>query len=177
MGGCVLVAALTLGAPGPKEPKAHPLVGTWQLLTHTHDGQTADFKAGHCWTFTADGRRGAHTFDTRPALWQKYALDEKVRPPALSVTEEYRTGPITEHFRFEVDGDTLTMCTRSEGRPEAITAERGTGNTVYKLWRVKAKELHPDVKPGDKEAAKAFHAFSLAYEVLRAAEERREWKG
>jgi curved DNA-binding protein CbpA len=33
------------------------------------------------------------------------------------------------------------------------------------------------VKPGDAEAAKAFQAFQLAYEVLRQAEERREWRG
>jgi curved DNA-binding protein CbpA len=48
---------------------------------------------------------------------------------------------------------------------------------VKRAWRAKAKEVHPDVKPGDEGAAKAFHAFSLAYEVLRAAEERREWRG
>jgi curved DNA-binding protein CbpA len=50
-------------------------------------------------------------------------------------------------------------------------------DAVKKAWRTKAKEVHPDVKPGDEVAAKAFHAIQLAYEVLRAAEERREWKG
>lgn len=48
---------------------------------------------------------------------------------------------------------------------------------IRKAWRAKAKEAHPDVKPGDQEAAKAFQACSLAYEILRQAEERREWKG
>lgn len=48
---------------------------------------------------------------------------------------------------------------------------------VKKAWRNKAKLVHPDVRPGDAEAAKAFQALQLAYEVLRAAEERREWKG
>jgi curved DNA-binding protein CbpA len=48
---------------------------------------------------------------------------------------------------------------------------------VKKAWRAKAKEVHPDVRPGDAEAAKAFHALQLSYEVLRAAEERREWRG
>ena len=48
---------------------------------------------------------------------------------------------------------------------------------VRKAWRAKAKEVHPDVKPGDAEAAKAFQAYQLAYEVLRQAEERREWRG
>jgi hypothetical protein len=50
-------------------------------------------------------------------------------------------------------------------------------DAVKKAWRSKAKEVHPDVRPGDAEAAKSFQAFQLAYEVLRAAEERREWKG
>ncbi len=50
-------------------------------------------------------------------------------------------------------------------------------NAVKKAWRNKAKEVHPDVRPGDEEAAKAFQAFQAAYEVLRVAEERREWRG
>ena len=50
-------------------------------------------------------------------------------------------------------------------------------DTVKKAWRAKAKEVHPDVRPGDEEAAKAFQAYQVAYEVLRQAEERREWKG
>lgn len=48
---------------------------------------------------------------------------------------------------------------------------------IKKAWRAKAKLVHPDVRPGDEVAAKAFQALQLAYEVLRAAEERREWKG
>jgi len=50
-------------------------------------------------------------------------------------------------------------------------------DAVRKAWRAKAKEVHPDLRPGDAEAAKAFQALQLAYEVLRAAEERREWQG
>ena len=48
---------------------------------------------------------------------------------------------------------------------------------IRKAWRTKAKEVHPDVRPGDEAAAKAFQALQLAYEVLRAAQERREWRG
>ena len=48
---------------------------------------------------------------------------------------------------------------------------------VKKAYRGKAKEVHPDVKPGDEEAAKQFQALQLAYEVLKAGEERREWRG
>ena len=50
-------------------------------------------------------------------------------------------------------------------------------DAVKKAWRTKAKLVHPDVRPGDEDAAKAFQALQLAYEVLRAAEERRLWQG
>jgi len=49
--------------------------------------------------------------------------------------------------------------------------------TVKKTWRARAKEVHPDVKPGDDAAAERFQALSVAYEVLKQAEERRSWKG
>lgn len=48
---------------------------------------------------------------------------------------------------------------------------------IKKAYRARAKLVHPDVKPGDETAAKEFQAIQLAYEVLRAAEERREWRG
>jgi hypothetical protein len=48
---------------------------------------------------------------------------------------------------------------------------------IRKAWRSKAKEVHPDVKPGDAAAAKAFQACQLAYEILRQAEDRRTWRG
>ena len=48
---------------------------------------------------------------------------------------------------------------------------------IKKAWREKAKTVHPDVKPNDAEAAQEFQKLQVAYEVLKAAEERREWKG
>ncbi|WP_066481780.1 MULTISPECIES: J domain-containing protein [unclassified Sphingomonas] len=49
--------------------------------------------------------------------------------------------------------------------------------TVKVAWRRLAKANHPDVKPGDAEAATRFQAIQTAYEVLRSAEERRTLKG
>lgn len=43
---------------------------------------------------------------------------------------------------------------------------------VKRSYRAKAKLVHPDVRPDDEDAAKAFHALQLAYEVLRAADAR-----
>lgn len=47
---------------------------------------------------------------------------------------------------------------------------------VKKSWRRLAKSCHPDVAPGDKEAAVRFQSIQAAFEVLRAVEERRTWK-
>lgn len=48
---------------------------------------------------------------------------------------------------------------------------------VRTAWRRLAKSNHPDIRPGDAEAADRFRAVQAAYEVLRTAEERREWRG
>ena len=45
-----------------------------------------------------------------------------------------------------------------------------------KAWRALAKECHPDVKPGDAEAADRFAKGQAAYDVLRVSEELRQWK-
>ena len=44
---------------------------------------------------------------------------------------------------------------------------------VKASYRKLAKELHPDLKPDDKEAARQFHTIQAAYDVLRKAEERK----
>jgi hypothetical protein len=47
---------------------------------------------------------------------------------------------------------------------------------VRAAWRRLAKANHPDIKPGDEAAAARFRAVQASYEVLRAAEDRRQWK-
>ena len=47
---------------------------------------------------------------------------------------------------------------------------------VRAAWRRLAKDNHPDLRPGDAEAAKQFQAIQAAYDVLRGAEEERAWK-
>ena len=85
-----------------------------------------------------------------------------------------RIGP---HYGWAASGDG----TRSRDELRALEllglSPDAEFDEVRKAWRTKAKEVHPDVRPGDEDAAKAFKALQLAYEVLRAAEERREWKG
>ncbi|GAA0671632.1 hypothetical protein FHT00_001864 [Sphingomonas insulae] len=49
-------------------------------------------------------------------------------------------------------------------------------DAVKTAWRRLAKENHPDVRPGDADAAVRFQTVQAAFEVLRSAEERREWR-
>ena len=44
---------------------------------------------------------------------------------------------------------------------------------IRKAYRQLAKQHHPDLQQGDEEAARHFQAIQAAYEVLKAAEERR----
>jgi hypothetical protein len=45
--------------------------------------------------------------------------------------------------------------------------------TIKSAWRKLAKENHPDVNPGNADAAKKFQGVQAAFDVLRSAEERR----
>lgn len=57
---------------------------------------------------------------------------------------------------------------------EALDLEVGADfEEIKAAWRRLAKANHPDVKPNDVQAAVRFQAVQAAFEVLRAAEERR----
>jgi hypothetical protein len=138
----LLLAALTLGAPAPKEAPKSPIVGTWLILTQTQEGNTTEVMGNECWTFTADGKRGGHKANTIPTDWQKYEVNEKRRPQSLVVIHEYRTRSHSQFFLFEIDGDMMTLCTntRAEGLPESISAKKGSGNQILTFERIRAKD-------------------------------------
>ena len=81
------------------------------------------------------------------------------------------------HYGWAASGDG----TRSRDELRALEAlgldPDAEFDAIRKAWRTRAKEVHPDVRPGDEAAAAEFQKLQLAYEVLRAAQERREWKG
>jgi hypothetical protein len=81
------------------------------------------------------------------------------------------------HYGWAGSGDGSR--TRDEMRAlEILGLETdSTFEDAKKAWRKIAKETHPDVKPGDTEAAKMFQAGQAAYDVLRVSEEMKEWRG
>lgn len=77
------------------------------------------------------------------------------------------------HYGWGGPGDGTRS--RDELRALEVLALDGDADAdaVKAAWRRLAKENHPDVRPGDAEAAARFQAVQTAYEVLRSAEERR----
>ena len=113
------------------------------------------------------------------AGWDYFAGLEKAEAEARERSESseaagYRSAA---HYGWAAEGDGSRSA--DEMRALELLGLEGDADfeAVKKAWRAKAKEVHPDVKPDDEDAAKQFQAYSLAYEVLRQAEERREWRG
>ena len=82
-----------------------------------------------------------------------------------------------QHFGWAGSGDGSRSADEMRALEVLGLDPHASFEDVKKAWRARAKDLHPDVRPGDEVAARAFHAAQVAYEVLRQAEERREWKG
>ena len=111
--------------------------------------------------------------------WDYFAGLDKEETAEREAAERQTHAGFTEaaHYGWAESGDGTR--TRDELRaldlldltPDADFA------AIKQSYRAKAKLVHPDVRPGDETAAKAFQALQLAYEVLRQSEERREWQG
>lgn len=121
-------------------------------------------------------RRHAAEYNSR---WDYFeGLDEEERQARAKSEQRDNSGYAeASHYGWAASGDG----TRSRDELRALDL-LGLGpdadfTAIKKAWRDMAKQVHPDVKPGDAEAAEEFRKLQLAYEVLRAAEERREWRG
>jgi len=121
-------------------------------------------------------QRHAAEYNSR---WDYFAGLEKAEAEARAKSERSENAGYAEasHYGWAGSGDG----TRSADEMRALEVlgleADADFEAVKKAWRARAKEVHPDVRPGDADAAKAFQASQLAYEVLRQAEERRQWRG
>jgi uncharacterized protein (TIGR03067 family) len=134
-------AAPTLKDPAPAD--VSPVVGEWQVERIERGAMRAEpFPGVMRYVFTPDGRwvewlagrrrEGTYKASTKgsPA-----ALDLD-RPPAGTADSGFGPGI------FKVDGDTLTICVRSEpgDRPAAFDASDAAHSILITLKRAKKKE-------------------------------------
>lgn len=82
-----------------------------------------------------------------------------------------------QHYGWAASGDGSRSADEMRALEVLELESDAEFTAIKKAWREKAKLVHPDVKPGDKDAAAEFQKLQLAYEVLKAAEERRAWRG
>ncbi|MCR2833016.1 J domain-containing protein [Parerythrobacter lacustris] len=111
--------------------------------------------------------------------WDYFEGLDKAERAARAKTEQTENAGYAEaqHYGWATSGDGSRSA--DEMRALEVLGLEGDADSaaIKKAWREKAKLVHPDVKPGDKDAAAEFQKLQLAYEVLKAAEERREWRG
>lgn len=111
--------------------------------------------------------------------WDYFEGLDKAEKEARASAERSENAGYAEaqHYGWSGSGDGSRSADEMRAL-EVLELDAGADFTaIKKAWRDKAKTVHPDVKPGDKEAAAEFQKLQLAYEVLKAAEDRREWRG
>ncbi len=111
--------------------------------------------------------------------WDYFEGLDKAEKAARAKSEQAENAGYAEaqHYGWSASGDGSR--TADEMRAlDVFDLEADAGfEQIKRSFRVRAKAVHPDVKPGDADAAAEFQKIQLAYEVLKAAEERRVWKG
>jgi hypothetical protein len=121
-------------------------------------------------------QRHAAEYNSR---WDYFAGLEKEEAAARAKSEQSANAGYAEsaHYGWASSGDGSRTADEMRALDVLELEPDVDFEAVKRAWRTKAKEVHPDIRPGDEEAAKQFQACQLAYEVLRQAEERRQWRG
>lgn len=133
------VLALTLGAPGLKDPpaKADLLVGVWSLESVAYGGKVRPSSDHLCWEFTADGK---YTDDTNQPYKGSYSVDPKARPRAIDF-KRLRDPAIEGIYKVEDDKLTIALPNNERTlRPTDFETPKDNEVWVLVFKRVKPKD-------------------------------------
>ncbi|MEO6040522.1 MAG: J domain-containing protein [Croceibacterium sp.] len=113
------------------------------------------------------------------AKWDYFEGLEKEEAEARAGAEQRTNAGYTQasHYGWAASGDGSRTADEMRALEVLELEPDADFEAVKKAWRVKARQFHPDVNPGDAAAARGFQTCQVAYEVLRQAEDRREWQG
>ena len=147
MGPSLIIAALAVGAPGPKGPGPDPsgIAGEWEVVEAKTAGQHGpnDAKAGDVYAFEADGtlrfRFGGKVSPLPPF---RYTADPAAKPATVDIRVDDKADSPVSRGRFKVDGATLTLHLGelNADRPPGLAPPAAAKTTVITFRRVKAKD-------------------------------------
>jgi hypothetical protein len=139
---CLLLTALSAGAPRPKEERKvdpDPPVGSWEVQRAAERGREIEaVPAGLIFRFTPDTKTVVFTGHGLELSTAKagYFVAGGVRQVDLI----YPSDPTKTRLGiWKVDGDTMTLCEGEIGaaRPTDFSVPEGSGRALYVLKRVK----------------------------------------
>lgn len=113
------------------------------------------------------------------AGWDYFAGLDKAEREARARSEQASNAGYAEasHYGWAGSGDGSRSADEMRALEVLELDPDADFAAAKRAWRDKAKAVHPDVRPDDADAARQFQKYQAAYEVLKAAEERREWRG
>jgi len=144
----LVAGSCAAAAPGPKDkdpPKPSPLVGEWEMVSETAQGQTRPWQLGGIHVFTADGKYRTKRDEPEGKItWQKYSVDDKADPKTLDIVITDGTGKVnTWRWLYRIDGDKLEYCWRTDDhtvRPEKFESPKGSVNMIHTAKRMEPKK-------------------------------------
>ena len=101
--------------------------------------------------------------------WDYFEGLDKAEKEARAQTERSENAGYAEaqHYGWSGSGDGSRSADEMRAL-EVLELEADVEfGAIKKAWREKAKTVHPEVKPGEKQAAAEFKKLKLAYEVMK----------
>jgi uncharacterized protein (TIGR03067 family) len=134
-----LILALVIAAPARTDPpKTDPPgpVGRWTVESATFAGMALP-KLDHTIPFTADGKCETHSAAGDTMMSGTFTFDPTKDPPEMDISEPTNAGKVSAAI-YKLNGDTLTICTSTDGeRPKAFDAPGGSKFVLLVLKRIK----------------------------------------
>jgi uncharacterized protein (TIGR03067 family) len=138
----ILVLALTVGAPGAKDPpkKDGPtLVGLWAAESAIKNGRPDNNPTDATLEFTADGK--VTLKEKGRDITGTYTTDPKKAPADLDLNLSAGGMSVTMPGIFKIEKDTLTICLTPTGdRPTKFESVEGSNHMLLTLKRTKPEK-------------------------------------
>jgi uncharacterized protein (TIGR03067 family) len=141
----LIVAAIALGAPAPKDPpkKMPSVVGVWEMESLISAGTPRRLAAQPMrYEFTADSKWFTYRGE-RKTPERTYSTNPKADPPTIDLNyDPSEQDPPMGRGIYKVEGDTLTVCLvrNKEPRPTTFESTRETATILYVFKRVTPKD-------------------------------------